>query len=378
MKKVFHILGVAHSLTSHLYPTDAFVLKTLWLSRMLHEMGHTVYVYAVEGSELTECTELVPVVSKDTFDLTYKNRDDGAVNNYDDINSKSWLEFVNKGYFEIKKRIHNHREDFVLVMFGLAVEPLTKRLQQEINLHFVVEPGIGHPGSYAPYRVFESYAWMHYTYGKENVMHPPMYDAVIPHYYYPEFYPFDDKKEDYVLFIGRMLFTKGLTVAIEATRAAGKKLILIGNGNPKDVYDGDMSHVEFLGVKNIYEKVEYIKKAQAFIYASLYPEPFGQAAIEASMCGTPVVATDLGAFTETVKHGYNGYRCRTLDDFVWGLKNIHTIKPSDCRKWAMDNYSADRVKLMFEDYFDRLHTLNHAGYYYINENRTNLDWLKKY
>lgn len=377
-KKTFHLLGVAHSLTSHAYPTDAFVIKTLWLSRMLHELGHTVYVYVVEGSELKECTELVNVVSKNTFDTTYKGRDDSKINNYNDSSSQSWQEFRQRGFEEIKKRTNNPKEDFVLSMFGWAHEPLTTRLQKELNVNFIVEPGIGHPGSYAPYRIFESYAWMHYTYGKEQLGHPPMYDAVIPHYYYPEYYPFQEKKEDWVMYMGRMLFTKGLTTAIDATREAGKKLILIGNGDPKDVYHGDMSHVEYLGVKNIYEKVEYLKKAQAFIYPSLYVEPFGQAALEANLCGTPVLSTDLGAFTETIKHGHNGYRCRNIDDFVWGLKNIDNIKPQNCRDWAIDNYSADRVKLMYEEYFERLLTLNGRGYYHINEDRKQLNWLNKF
>jgi len=375
-KMTFHLLCVAHSVTSHEYPTDAFVLKTMWLSKMLLSLGHTVYVYGVEGSEV-ECTEFINVVPRTEFDKSYGNRDDGDVNNYRNVDGYAWDSFNKLGFEAIKERMVDPKSDFALVMFGVAHKKLTDRLQAELGMHFIVEAGIGHPGSYAPFRVFESYAWSHWTYGNENQNNPPAFDAVIPHYYYPEYYPYEEEKEGYAVFMGRMIWSKGISVAIDATRSAGIKLVLIGNGDPTKIYEGDMSHVEYVGVKNIYEKVEYLKKAKVVIYPSLYVEPFGQVALEANLCGTPVLASDWGAFTETVKPGINGYRCRTLDDFVWGINNIENIKPANCRKWAIENYHADRVKLMYQEYFEKLLTLRGEGYYTINEDRNDLNWLTK-
>jgi glycosyltransferase involved in cell wall biosynthesis len=100
--------------------------------------------------------------------------------------------------------------------------------------------------------------------------------------------------------------------------------------------------------------------------------------IEAFFSGTPVISTDWGSFAENNLHGITGYRCRTMEQFVWATKNIHKIKSKDCRYWAMENYSLERVAQMYDEYFDSLHRIkNKGGWYHQNPEREELDWMTR-
>ena len=95
-----------------------------------------------------------------------------------------------------------------------------------------------------------------------------------------------------------------------------------------------------------------------------------------------MITSNHGAFPELVVHGVTGYRCQTLDHYVWAAKNIDTIKSMDCYEYAMANFSMNRVRLMYEEYFDMLldvkENVNGEGWHRIHSERQQLDWLQKY
>src|SRR4051812_20184576 len=77
---------------------------------------------------------------------------------------------------------------------------------------------------------------------------------------------------------------------------------------------------------------------------TIYIVPFGNVAIEAMSCGTPVVATDWGAFTETVIHGKTGFRCRTFKQFIEAVEAAPTLDPHGIREHALSNYSLEATR----------------------------------
>ena len=204
------------------------------------------------------------------------------------------------------------------------------------------------------------------------------YDAVIPNYFDPDDFEYSDKKDDYFLFLGRVYEGKGIHIAIQVTKEIGAKLLVAGQNSLKACgYDEVPEHVTEIGYADRETRKKLMSKAKGAFVASLYNEPFGGVQVEMLMSGTPTITTDWGAFTENNIHGLTGYRCKTFDHFVWAAKNIHKIKPEDCRKWAM-NFTIDKVATMYEEYFNEvLDVHTNKGWYQVHEDRSDLNYMNK-
>jgi glycosyltransferase involved in cell wall biosynthesis len=368
----FHVLGVSFAPTNREFSADGFSQKVRLFCKMMTERGHTVYHYGIEGSDPI-CTENINVVSRETYERVHFSYDykEYGFSYLSDTDAQD--EFNRNAIIEIGKRKKNN--DFICCSFGFPQKPI-------VDAHpdlFDCEIGIGFDGSVVKYRIFESYAWMHVIYGKENRLSTPVsfYDAVIPNYYDLDDYIYSSEKDDYFFFIARMAPLKGLEIALKSAEHVGAKLIVAGTGTPH-LTSPNLVHV---GVVNFEERARLMSKARATFVPTNYIEPFGSTVIESLLCGTPVISTDFGAFTETVQHGLVGYRCRTLEQFYWATENIDKIKPLDCRNYAIKNYSINRIGEMYEEFFGNILKLainGDEGWYQPNLNRKELNWLNKY
>jgi glycosyltransferase involved in cell wall biosynthesis/SAM-dependent methyltransferase len=341
---------------------------------MMFRRGHEVYHLGTEGSE-PECTEHISVTPKSLWDTLYQHpgvnfynlETEGKYKPYHDL-------YAAQARAEILKRCRRPYEAIVCATWGGA-----QRIAVENVPQFVVESGVGYRHTWAQYKVFESYAWMHTLYGEQcRFQGDGWYDVVIPNAFDPDMFQFRDRaeKDDFFLFMGRLEDDKGVAIAIDIAKRVGRRLVMVGQGNPGPFLAGN-SHVEYLPPVGVEGRKELMSRARAFICPTRYIEPFGGVAVEAQLSGTPVITTDWGAFPETVCHGYTGYRCRTMEQFEWAARNVDSIDPAACRAWAELNFSTDRVALMYEEYFASLLALVCEGWYQPNSNRTQLDWLRK-
>lgn len=371
----FHLLGLAHVPTSKEYQSCAYTQKIVNLTKMLTGLGHQVFLYCGEGSD-TVATEQIQVVSAADRDRVYGKYDWHTEFFKHDPKDECHQIFNANAIREINRR--KEPQDFLLCPMGNYQEPIANA----VNL-MTVESGIGYTGVFSKHRVFESYAWMHYIYGLLKEPNGSWYDAVIQNYYDPIDFPFstETKKSNYYLFIGRLIQRKGLQIAIETTEKIGAKLIVAGQGDLKDVEGRDFSsykHVEHIGTVGAKDRANLYAHALATFTPTNYIGPFEGVAVESQLCGTPVITTDWGVFAETVQHGKTGYRCHTFDDFVWSALNAPYLNPVDCHKWALENYSLNRVQWKYQEYFTKLHDLWGEGWYTLRPWRQELNWLKEY
>jgi glycosyltransferase involved in cell wall biosynthesis len=370
----FHLLGLAHLETNKDNSSCAYTQKIVKLAKMIKEYGHTIYFYGVEGSDVT-CDEFIQVSTQEVLKKTYGDYDRSKNFFKHDPTDMAHRTFNMNAILAINENKQN--QDILLCPMGNYQQPIA----DAVNL-LTVESGIGYTGVFSTHRIFESYAWMHHVYGLLHQDDGCWYDAVIPNYFEINDFPYQPKKQDYLLYFGRIINRKGVQVASDVAKATGNQLYIVGQGSLDNEEEGlfleKEKHIVYHPAVGPKERAELLGNAKAVLMPTFYLEPFGGVNVEAQLCGTPVITSDWGAFPETVLHGITGYRCRVFEEFCWAVKNIHNIKPKDCRDWSENNYSMERIGKMYEEYFQRVHRLFGKGWYETNDERNELKWLERY
>jgi glycosyltransferase involved in cell wall biosynthesis len=120
---------------------------------------------------------------------------------------------------------------------------------------------------------------------------------------------FRSKKEDFVLFLGRLSAEKGIRTLMDAwSQLEGIPLRLAGDGPLTS--EGDVqrrrSDIVFLGQVPNAQALELMKSARLLVFPSEWYEGFPRVIVEAFAAGTPVIASRLGSMAELIRDGDNG------------------------------------------------------------------------
>jgi glycosyltransferase involved in cell wall biosynthesis len=103
------------------------------------------------------------------------------------------------------------------------------------------------------------------------------------------------------------------------------------------------SEIEYLGEVTHGEKVELLQHARATLFPIEWEEPFGLVMIESMACGTPVIATRIGAVPEVIEHGVSGIIVDDYRDMVAALEEADRLEPEALRAFAEERYSPERM-----------------------------------
>jgi len=186
--------------------------------------------------------------------------------------------------------------------------------------------------------------------------------AVIHHGIDPEAFPIGHGDGGYFLFLGRMTPDKGAREAALAARAARLPLVMAAkmrepaerayfDENVRPVLGGG---VEYVGEVGHEQKLALLRDAIALVNPIRWPEPFGLVMIEAMACGTPVIASPLGAAPEIVRHAETGYLCRGHEDLVARMHEVAALERNVCRACVEHHFTTARMAREYAGLFERV------------------------
>ncbi len=172
-------------------------------------------------------------------------------------------------------------------------------------------------------------------------------------------WPAQERKGDYLLWIGRIRPEKGPHRAIAAARAAGVPLVLAGVIQPgqQGFFDREIAphidgeRVRFIGEVGGSAKQALFAHARGLLMPIRWDEPFGMVVVEALACGTPVIAFPEGATPELILDGKTGFLVDDEREMAAAIGRLPMINAHDCRTWVSQHCDGDVVAAAYESVY---------------------------
>ncbi|WP_205739708.1 glycosyltransferase family 4 protein [Georgenia sp. SYP-B2076] len=167
------------------------------------------------------------------------------------------------------------------------------------------------------------------------------------------------EKEEWVLFLGRCTPDKGMHLAIDAARCAGRGIRLAAKcSEPEEraYFEAEIrprlgDAVEWLGEVGGDRKADLLARARCLLFPIQWEEPFGMVMIEAMAAGTPVVTMRRGSVPEVVAHGVTGIVCDETDELADALDAVGEIDPARCRQEVLVRFTPQVMAAGYEDVY---------------------------
>jgi glycosyltransferase involved in cell wall biosynthesis len=354
-RPTLHLIGIFHTQASDAFSHCAFTGKAQRFPRMLREQGWRVIEYANAGS-CAEPDEHVPMLSTAEFEAHYGGRDLTAFHGDDAVIGSAGHRLFEERLIEaLRERLRPG--DIVCHPFGHAHQALLALFPE----HDHVETGIGYPtlmkGSW---KVFESYAWMHWHQGREQ-RQGRNYEWVIPNAYDPADWDVIATPGTYLAFLGRICAIKGMDTLRAIADHSRWPIHIAGQGDPTAWRHPNL---HYRGVLHGRQRSAFLGGARAVLMPSQFTEPFAGAGVEAQLCGTPLIGQDYGAFTETIEPGLSGFRCHTLAEWLAAIEAAGHLDRRAIAERARARYSLETCGPQYSRVFEAIAELRSGGGWY--------------
>jgi glycosyltransferase involved in cell wall biosynthesis len=179
------------------------------------------------------------------------------------------------------------------------------------------------------------------------------------------FHPIGDMRRERFLFLGAIVATKGVHLAIALARAARVPLDVVGGLVPSEHKSPYLRHIAslcdgtdvrlFFNVTEA-EKLFFLQRARAVLYPVQQDEAGWLAGLEAWGCGTPTIALNRGAM-KSILPGVQGLSCvvDTMPQFLDRMSSVGDAGEAPAfTEWIEKTYSLEGVLPSYEQLYEQV------------------------
>jgi rhamnosyl/mannosyltransferase len=171
----------------------------------------------------------------------------------------------------------------------------------------------------------------------------------------------------FFLFVGVLRYYKGLSFLLDAARATGFPVVIVGSGGDESALRAaaaDIPNVTFAGRLSELDKTALLTLCTAFAFPShLRSEAFGIALLEAAMAGKPMISCEIGTGTSYInQNGETGLVVPPADGVafaeamrtIWADQAIAGRMGEAARARAARLFSADKMTDAYVSLYETL------------------------
>ena len=376
------------------------------LNKAYHEKGHESYVAASGDSDLSGSGTLIPTIQKSLWATNNGGTEremvrsgEAYTNHYDQV-----LDFANQNEIDI---VHDHPGQFLV-----SDQAYLERINFDIPIITTIHEDTSNK-KLAKYRLFNKLKKegrnIHFLGISQS--HKNKYAATagveLDGFVYNgiplDLFPFEENKQDYLFWIGRISEIKGTDIAVEVAKKTGRPLIIAGEVHTpyKKFYEEKINpsitsrlygsseeqeekrnslvnrlkegeeivkpgEIMYIGPVNDFQKSILYQKASSVLVPNRWEEPFGLIMIEGMATGTPSIGTNRGAIPEIIREG-TGYvldlpnkKNGDLDieelvlEFSNAVENLSKLDPINSRNNVEENFSKEAMSQSYLDFYRKI------------------------